>query len=154
MIYNMRIQKFMQKSQLKKRQRDMVQYFMRYVIEDDEIQNKEVARRQATADQLIDGMDPVSDMHDRRILFELTKRRVEAEDYYNDTSFEEDSFGDNQNGAGGQDEEVRNGLLVDEENNRSRANHNLQMSIPPPERQTNFIQQDYYRNSPFPDAIN
>ena len=70
-------------------------------------------------------MDPVSDMHDRRILFELTKRRVEAEDYYNDTSFEEDSFGDNQNGAGGQDEEVRDGLLVDEENNRNRANHNL-----------------------------
>ena len=70
-------------------------------------------------------MDPVSDMHDRRILFELTKRRVEAEDYCNDTSFEEDSLDDNQNGAGGQDEEVRNGLLVDEENNRSRANHNL-----------------------------
>ena len=32
MIYNLRIQKFMQKTTLKKRQRDVVQYFMRYVI--------------------------------------------------------------------------------------------------------------------------
>jgi len=45
MIYNMRIQKFMQKTQLKKRQRDTVQYFMRYVIEDNEIKNKEIAGR-------------------------------------------------------------------------------------------------------------
>ncbi len=50
MIYNMRIQKFMQKTQLKKRQRDTVQYFMRYVIEDNEIKNKEIAGRQATAE--------------------------------------------------------------------------------------------------------
>ena len=49
MIYNMRINKFMQKTHLKKRQRDSVQYFMKYVIEDHEIKKKEIERRQATA---------------------------------------------------------------------------------------------------------
>ena len=37
MIYNQRINKFLQKSLLMKRQRDVVQYFMRYLIEDHEI---------------------------------------------------------------------------------------------------------------------
>lgn len=91
MIYNMRINKFMQKTHLKKRQRDAVQYFMRYVIEDDEIKKKEITRRQATAEQLIERIDPVNDKRDRRILFELTKRLVDENDYHNDTSFEEDS---------------------------------------------------------------
>ena len=54
---------------------------MRYVIEDNEIKKKEIAGRQATAEQLVDGIDPINDMHDRRILFELTGRRVEEEDY-------------------------------------------------------------------------
>lgn len=45
MIYNLRILKFMQKTQLKKRQRDIVQYFMRYVIENKEIKKKEIAKR-------------------------------------------------------------------------------------------------------------
>ena len=45
MIYNLRILKFMQKTTLKKRQRDIVQYFMRYLIEDDEINAREISRR-------------------------------------------------------------------------------------------------------------
>ena len=49
MIYNLRILKFMQKTTLKKRQRDIVQYFMRYLIEDDEINEREISRRKQTA---------------------------------------------------------------------------------------------------------
>ena len=45
MIYNMRIMKFIQKTLLKKRQRDIVQYFMRYVVEDDEIKSRDISRR-------------------------------------------------------------------------------------------------------------
>ena len=63
---------------------------MRYVIEDDEIKKKEITRRQAKAEQLIERIDPVNDKRDRRILFELTKRLVDENDYHNDTSFEED----------------------------------------------------------------
>jgi len=91
MIYNMRINKFMQKTHLKKRQRDSVQHFMKYVIEDHEIKKKEVVRRQATAEQLIDGIDPANDYRDRRILFELTRRIVDKDDFQSDTSYEEDS---------------------------------------------------------------
>jgi len=50
MIYNLRILKFMQKTTLKKRQRDIVQYFQRYLIADDEIKERDVSRRQKTAD--------------------------------------------------------------------------------------------------------
>ena len=49
MIYNMRILRFMQKTTLKKRQRDIVQYFMRYLIEDDEINEQDISRRNKTA---------------------------------------------------------------------------------------------------------
>ena len=91
MIYNQRIQNFMQKTTLKKRQREIVQYFMRYVIENDEIKKKDISSRQLTAKQLIDGLDPVQDDYDRRILFEVSKRRVEEGDFRDDTSFEEDS---------------------------------------------------------------
>ena len=90
-IYNLRILKFMQKTLLKKRQRDIVQYFMRYLIENDEICECEVARRAKTAEQLIEDLDPIGDIYDRRILFEMTSRRIEAEDYQHDTSFEEDT---------------------------------------------------------------
>ena len=90
MIYSTRIQKFMQKTLLKKRQRDIVQYFMRYVIENDEIKKKDIARRQATANQLVEGFEPIQDIYDRRILFEIAKRRVDADEYHEDTSFEDD----------------------------------------------------------------
>jgi len=50
MIYNLRILKFIQKTILKKRQRDIVQYFLRYVIEDHEIKERNISRRQKTAD--------------------------------------------------------------------------------------------------------
>lgn len=96
---------------------------MRYVIEDNEIKKKEIARRQATAEQLVDGIDPVNDIHDRRILFELTGRRVEEEDYHNDTSFEEDIFSDGHDRDIDHNEEAEGGLLVDDENNPRRFNH-------------------------------
>jgi len=67
--------------QLKKRQRDSVQYFMRYVIQDDEVEKTDIARKEATEAQLVERFDPVGDLYDRRILFELTKRRVEEEDF-------------------------------------------------------------------------
>ena len=51
----------MQKTQLKKRQRDIVQYFMRYVIENKEIKKKEIARRQSTANQLVEDFEPTTD---------------------------------------------------------------------------------------------
>ena len=76
MIYNLRILKFMEKTILKKRQRDIVQYFLRYLIEDNEIVEKDIARRHTTAEQLIEGLDPKEDEFDKRILYELTERRV------------------------------------------------------------------------------
>ena len=102
MIYNMRILRFMQKTTLKKRQRDIVQYFMRYLIEDDEIQEQAISRRNKTAAQLIEDFDPVSDPYDRRILFEVAKRRVEPDDYAEDTSFEEED-----NGQGDEEQQER-----------------------------------------------
>ena len=65
---------------------------MRYVIENKEIkmEKKEIARRQFTANQLVEDFEPTKDEFDRRILFEIAKRRVHAEDYCDDTSYEED----------------------------------------------------------------
>lgn len=62
---------------------------MRYVIEPTNFYQKEIANRQTTANQLIEDLDPIYDELDRRILFETTKRRVEADDFHEDTSFED-----------------------------------------------------------------
>ena len=91
-IYNLRILKFLQKTTLKKRQRDSVQYFLRYLIENDEIHEREVARRARTADQLIEEFDPEGDIYDRRILYELTQRRFAADDYQDDTTDEDEDL--------------------------------------------------------------
>jgi len=66
-----------------------VQYFMRYLIEDDEINERDISHRDKTANQLIENFDAVNDPFDRRILFEVAKRRVVEEDYAEDTSFED-----------------------------------------------------------------
>ena len=84
----------MQKTTLKKRQRNVVQYFMRYVIEKDQIMKEDIASRKETANQLVDGLEPTTDIYDRRILFEISRRRVDVEDYKSDTSFEDDLFAD------------------------------------------------------------
>ena len=83
----------MQKTLLKKRQRDVVQYFLRYLIEREDLKAEQsVARRFKTANQLTEDFDPIGDLYDRRILFELARRRVEVDEYKEDTSFEEDPF--------------------------------------------------------------
>ena len=142
MIYNMRILRFMQKTTLKKRQRDIVQYFMRYLIEDDEINEQDISRRNKTAAQLVEGFDPVNDPYDRRILFEVAKRRVEENDYAEDTSFEEE---DNA-GQGEEEQEERreslaflrrllNSARVDGQTNDEVGDeHGFLMSIPAPDR--------------------
>ena len=101
---------------------------MRYVLEDNGVGEKEFEKKPATADQLIDGMDPVGDKYDRRILFELTKRRMEEIDYQSDTSFEEDMMDDD---GGDQTEEVERRLLVNQENNLINASNGTKMSIRP-----------------------
>ena len=63
---------------------------MRYSIRREDIgEGKSRARHQKTANQLTEDFDPISDIYDRRILFELSKRRIDSEDYTEDTSFEE-----------------------------------------------------------------
>ena len=56
----MRIFKFMQKTLLRKRQRQVVQFFMQYMIEDLEIKEKQNAGEKHTANELIENFDPVN----------------------------------------------------------------------------------------------
>ena len=79
---------------------------MRYVIEDDEINEQDISHRNKKPAQLIENFDPVHDEYDRRILFEVAKRRVEEEDYAEDTSFEEDEDDGDETGDGSK-EKVR-----------------------------------------------
>ena len=74
---------------------------MRYVIENKEIKKKEIAKRQSTANQLVEEFEPLADIYDRRILFEIAKRRVDVDDYKEDTSF---SDGEEVFGEGDEDE--------------------------------------------------
>ena len=120
---------------------------MRYLIADDEIKERDVSRRQKTADQLIEHFQPEEDQADRRILFELTERKLEVEDYHDDTSMEDDvAFNDDgerifssamQNRLSFINEILGRQRPPDEEATNAvedEDGHVVQMSIPPPER--------------------
>ena len=63
---------------------------MRYLIADDEISEKVISQRQKLPDKLIEGLEPVEDIFDRRILYEMSGRKIEDDDYPDETSEEED----------------------------------------------------------------
>lgn len=88
----------------------------------------------------------MNDPYDRRILFEVAKRRVEENDYAEDTSFEEE---DNA-GQGEEEQEERreslaflrrllNSARVDGQTNDEEGDeHGFLMSIPAPDRSLSY----------------
>ena len=80
----------------KKRQRKSVQYFMKYVIDHHEVKEEALAVHSMTAEQLIDGFDPLNDQVDRRILYEITGRKLNQEDYWDDSDQDPDNDPHNQ----------------------------------------------------------
>ena len=58
---------------------------MRYVIEPSNIQ-KEISNRQKTANTLVEDNDPHNDIYDKRILYEVAKRKIDRSDYLDETS--------------------------------------------------------------------
>ena len=61
---------------------------MRYVIEDNELQKNykdKCSVHDMTAEQLTEGFDPLIDKFDRRILYEMTGRKLDQEDYWDDS---------------------------------------------------------------------
>ena len=71
----------------KKRQRKAVQYFLKYLIEDHEVARGRGAlgAHDMSAEQLIDGFDPLNDKIDRRVLYEITGRKLNQDDYWDDS---------------------------------------------------------------------
>ena len=85
LIYNMRVLKMIIRAVTKKRQRKAVQYFKRFVVNDDQEVEQDMANHNMTAEQLIDGFDALSDKYDKRILYEITGRKLNQEDYWDDS---------------------------------------------------------------------
>ncbi len=68
---------------------------MRYLIEDSEIkQTLPIIDRKMPADKLVLDFDPHNDTIDKRILFELTGRKIEPQDYLDDSSASSNSAGE------------------------------------------------------------
>ena len=44
-----------------------------------------MANHNMTAEQLIEGFDPLTDKYDKRILYEITGRKLEQQDYWDDS---------------------------------------------------------------------
>ena len=85
LIYNMRVLKMIIRAVTKKRQRKAVQYFKRFVVNDDKEVEQDMVSHNMTAEQLIDGFDALSDNYDKRILYEITGRKLNQEDYWDDS---------------------------------------------------------------------
>ena len=50
-----------------------------------------MANHNMTAEQLIEGFDPLTDKYDKRILYEITGRKLEQQDYWDDSDQDPDS---------------------------------------------------------------
>ena len=88
----MRVLKMIMRALTKKRQRKAVQYFLKYLIEDHEAtaERRSLGAHDMSAEQLIDGFDPLADKIDRRILYEITGRKLNPDDYWDDSDQDPD----------------------------------------------------------------
>ena len=59
-----------------KRQRKSVQYFSRFVIQNDKKVKQDLIKEDIGLNKLISGFDPEEDLYDRRILYEITGRKI------------------------------------------------------------------------------
>ena len=70
----------------KKRQRKAVKYFQRYLIQDGHTPKAQnLFDDDMTAEYMIENFDVQNDKIDRRILYELTGRKLDPEDYWDDS---------------------------------------------------------------------
>ena len=60
----------------KKRQRKSVQYFSRFVIQNDKKVKQDLIKEDIELNKLISGFDSEEDLYDRRILYEITGRKI------------------------------------------------------------------------------
>ena len=91
LIYQMRVLKMIMRGLTKKRQRKSVQYFHRYLIgEDNKLKANDLFEDDMTAEHLIENFDSKNDKIDRRILYELTGRKLDPEDYWDDSDQDQD----------------------------------------------------------------
>lgn len=59
---------------------------MRYLIENgDQAKECTLYEHDMSAEQMIENFDPVNDYIDKRILYELTGRKLDPEDYWDDS---------------------------------------------------------------------
>ena len=79
----------------KPRQRHAVQYFRRYILQDRDIVNDEVAdeQKQIPIEKIWEDLDPESDEWDRRLLYEVTGRRLNEAEYRGDDTSDEEEEG-------------------------------------------------------------
>ena len=76
-----RINKFVQKLLLARRQRYSVEYFRRYAIEDYEVNKPESMKRGIGLDRILSELQPKREKADKRILYELTGIKLNQDDY-------------------------------------------------------------------------
>ena len=86
LIYHVRVLKMLMRANTKKRQRKSVMYFKRYMIEDgDKVKPNNLFGNDMAAESMIENFDAVGNEIDRRILYELTGRKLDPEDYWDDS---------------------------------------------------------------------
>ena len=86
LIYQVRVLRMIMHGITKKRQRKAVKYFQRYLIQDgDTPKPQNLFDDDMAAEYLIENFDVVNDKIDRRILYELTGRKLDPEDYWDDS---------------------------------------------------------------------
>ena len=74
---------------LRKNQRDLVPYLKPYHIDEDDLYEPSI-KKEVSAGHLAKNFNPEENMIDRRILYEITKRKFPGDKYSDDSSSGED----------------------------------------------------------------
>merc|ERR1712228_527289 len=85
----MRVLKMIMRALTRKRQRKAVQYFRQFEIVED-AKTVKLSGNTMTSEELTDDFDAVNERIDRRILFELTNRKLSPNDYWDDSDQDSD----------------------------------------------------------------
>ena len=85
-----RIGKFLHKVSLARRQRLSVEYFRRYTVQDQDIDEPKHNARGMPITRIVNECDAVNSLIDKRILYEMTGIKLDQELFNDDSSFEDD----------------------------------------------------------------
>ena len=80
-IKTSRVSKLLHRFKLKKRQQFLVKYFRKFLIQNEDVLKRREDADDTELDDQIDKLEPFKNTEDKRIMFEITGKRLQEQDF-------------------------------------------------------------------------